>query len=438
MAKSSSKMIEFDIDALMTQLKQQYDRSPNGRYYNVDALRYQIAPIDKFERSPIQVCAYWRVEPKLIKLRIDFKHSSESGFNLERLREIAFSADLSNLVPSTMSIEAVTPDAFATLRPHKAENNNLTTFRNLSSDRTSGGSNEYARQPEQQWPHRQQQPVMQHSNHQYKNLINVSDTPQDEMQSAQSQASSKRSASIQIRLPPPPSRGQSRGQSTLARSNLSSSSSSIGSTNSLRRQQYVALDREPPVPAPRSSYLDVDLLTMDNAINQTASHDSNATPSCASEEASGNQQAPLMMSPAISANQMTQAATPGQSTSSTHGQVPYVTFEPQANWNPHTKQLTWKFDNLLSYYKTDGYGSLLAKLDFRQCPDASQEQQLLFANQAQLELQRATPRPVDVKFMVVDATVSKISLSVDSAGYRMSLLKKEVRSGRYKSEPYIS
>lgn len=219
--KHSSKIIEFDMEALIRHLKQGYDQSPNMRYYNVDVLRYQIAPIDQFEKCPLQVCAYWKLESKLIKLRLDFKHSNQSGFNLERLREICFIANLNNLVPPRLT------DA-----------------------------------------------------------------------------------------------------STMA---------------------------------------------------------------------------------------------PSQ---------PCVAFEPQATWDQETKLLTWKFDNLLAFYKSNGSGSLLAKLDFRHCNE-EECSEIMASNHNR----SPTPQPIDIKFMVVDSTLSKISLTIESTGYRMSLLKKEIRSGRYKSEP---
>lgn len=211
---SPTKIVEIDMVALTNQLTQQYNKSPNGRYYNVDLLRYQIAPVDRFDKCPLQVCAYWRVEPKVIKLRIDFKHSNQSELNLERFREIVFSVDLSNLMPS-------------------------------------------------------------------------------------------------------------KGNSEI------------------------------------------------------------------------------------------------------------VTYEPQAIWNRSTRQLIWKFDDLLSYYKTDGYGSLLAKLDFRNCESLDEHQ--LSTEHDQVK----APKAVDVRFLVVDSTLSKLGISIDSSGYRVSLLKKEVRTGRYRSEPYI-
>jgi hypothetical protein len=218
--RCNNKIIEFDMDALINHLKQLYEKSPNMRYYNADVLRYQIAPIDEFEKCPLQVCAYWKLEPRLIKLRLDFKHSNQSGFNLERLREISFTAYLNNLVPPNCNIK------------------------------------------------------------------------------------------------------------------------------------------------------------------------------------------------------------------------PVLTFEPQAIWDDTTRQLKWKFDNLLAFYKNDGSGSLLAKIDFRHCDEIPVEFfETMTSSNDPSQNRSLSPQPIDIKFMVVDSTLSKIGLAIDSIGYRMSLLKKEVRSGRYRSEP---
>lgn len=244
--KDNSKIIEFDMDTLMNDLRKMYEKSPNSRYYNVDVLRYQIAPIKSIQESPLQVCAYWKIEAKLIKLRVDFKHSIQSGLNLERLREIAFTVNFAEFIPFGL------------------DNNNISTSNSIQH---LTNNNMQAKQQQQQ-----------------------------------------------------------------ACSDNSSSSS---------------------IP-------------------------------------------------------------------------PYITYEPQAYWNSNTKQLIWKFDTLLAYHKTDGFGSLFAKIDFR--------------NYHEMPLQYlgyCKPSPVDVKFLVIDSTLSKISMSIDSIGYKMSLLKREIRSGRYRSEPYI-
>lgn len=241
--QNNSKVIEFDMEILMNDLRKMYEKSPNSRYYNVDVLRYQIAPIKSIQECPLQVCAYWKIEAKLIKLRVDFN----SGLNLERLREISFTVNFAEFIPFGL------------------DNNNISTSNSILHLTSNNKSNKQQ--------HQQQQ--------------------------------------------------------------------------------------------------------------QQAYSDSSPTP-------------------------------------------PYITYEPQAYWNSETKQLIWKFDTLLAYHKTDGFGSLFAKVDFRNYHEMPLEY-----------LKLCQPSPVDVKFLVIDSTLSKISMSIDSIGYKISLLKREIRSGRYRSEPYI-
>ena len=261
---NKSKIIEFDMTALMNQLTQMYQQAPSSRYYNLDVLRYQITPIEKFEQSPLQVNAYWKIEPSLIKLRVDFKHSNQaSGFDLERLREVSFCVDMSNVIAET-----------------------------------------------------------------HANLV-------------------------------PPS------QPPTTTTFISPTTTTTTTTNN-------------------------------NNDSTTATQTSNIA---------------------------------------TNNQQPHISFEPpQAKWNNLKRQLTWKFDNLLPYYKSDGFGSLLAKFDFR---DINQQQPVLLSdnlNQMNVECEL---KPVEVKFMVADSTLSRIQVSIDSSGYRLPMLKKEIRTGRYKSEPYV-
>lgn len=285
----NSKIIEFEMETLSHNLKELYEQSPNARYYNVDVLRYQISSYKEFDQCPLQVCAYWKVESNLIKLRIDFKHSNKSGLNLERLREISFTVDLEKFIPAGLDVASLSPNSLSSIG--QANNNNSSTTLNMNS--LFGGNDLDA--------------LLTSGSHQHDTDANCSN-------------------------------------SSILRAPTSS-----GSNNST------------------SSVL--------------------------------NNNAPA---------------------------APFITYEPQANWNRNTKKLIWKFDNLLSYYKTDGYGSLFAKLDFRNYPGL----RLDF-------LEKTKPSPIETKFMVVDSTLSKISMSVDSAGYRLSLLKREIRSGRYRSEPLV-
>lgn len=343
----NSKLIQFNTDSLVTQLRSMYDKCPSSRYYNVDILRYQICPVSSISEAPLQVCAYWSIQDQLVKLRIDFKHSIESGFNLDRLREVTFSVKLAELIPDGISIYSIQNGSPNVYNPNNGNNNNngATNFNTLNyhlSDThtkpivtpTIGGKNEQTTE-----------------------------------------------TNTLVRIPPPPLSQKS----TIAPLQRGIHRSS----NTKRSDQIDAF--QPPLESTRDSRYTNDLLLgFDNE----------------------------PMNPSASRRFETSSIT-------TQQQRPHISYKPQAHFDNKIKELTWKFDTLLSYHKNGGAGSLLAKLDFRDCKDIASD-----------FLSRCKPVPVDVKFLVTDSTLSKMSLSVDSPGYKMSLLKREIRSGRYRSEPY--
>lgn len=339
----NSKLIEFDIDILMCHLKKLYNQSPASKYYNVDVLRYQIAPIQSIVECPLQVCAYWKIEPKMVKLRIDFKHSNKSGFNLERLRELSFCVDFAGFIPSETDINSLSPDSLSTIRLNN--NNNSGAFDMNSS--TMARPREDAVRPE-----------------------SVPD--------------------FNVKLVPPPITAR-----TSVVNNMKQPSSKL---HSYGHEIRAGQDTSHSVCDQGPQRLSMGLL-------QNISGD----PVKASERY-------------IAPSSIQQPKTPPCHTK----MPPYITYEPQAHWNNSIKQLMWKFDTLLSYHKTDGLGSLFAKLDFRNHHGMPPK-----------FLEKCTPTPVEVRFLVTDSTLSKISMSIDSIGYKMSLLKKEIRSGRYRSEPYV-
>lgn len=253
------------------------------------------------------------------------------------------------------------------------------------------------------------------------------------------------SSSILVRLPPPPSSLRGTNSNTLNRQTLNKTdySSAFGPPTQhpdlkLSQQSYTPLLNQPlkAQKAQTSSHQAA-------AFGDNISISSSSSSSSSSRPAHRHMASSMFGSNNFQQQQLIDTADPpsktttndscrpaGTTTTTTTTSLPFITSEPQAQWNSDTKQLTWKFDNLLSYYKTDGYGSLLAKLDFRNHHGVLPS---LFMNQQA----QAEPGPVDVKFMIVDSTLSKVNMSIDTTGYRMSLLKKEIRSGRYKSEPYV-
>lgn len=122
----TSRVFELDMDLLMAHLRKMSEQSPTSSYYNVDVLRYKIAPITLISCCPIQVCAYWRFEPEIIKLRIDLKHSDDSGIPLDRLREIAISVNLNDLLSSTKHSNGDNNS------PLKCKNNNSNDTKNMN------------------------------------------------------------------------------------------------------------------------------------------------------------------------------------------------------------------------------------------------------------------------------------------------------------------
>lgn len=301
---TNSKLIEFDMDALENHLKSLHDQSPNSRYYNVDVLRYQISPLTSIEKCPLQVCAYWKIEPEFLKLRIDFKHSCKSGLKLERLRDVAFTIDLSPILSENVDIESIYPPP----APSKLEKLKQDPLHDLI------------------------QPLRPRS------LLD--DVGLDH----------NRSAGLtghDILL-----------ESQIGQSNISDETSESVAINTSNENRYPLPSSSPPNP--------------------------------------------------------------------TGASVAYMTFEPKAQWNGKTKQLLWKFDNLLQFYKNDGISSLLAKVDSRNSNP-----------NVRLTSGLSKPNPVDVKFTVIDSTISRMNPIIDSIGYKISMLKREVRSGTYKSEPYI-
>lgn len=357
-SQSNSKIVEFEMDALIRQLRHLYEQSPTAKYYNVDVLRYRIAPITTIHECPLQVCAYWKIEARLIKLRIDFKHSSKSGLNLERLREITFTVNLANLIPAGTELGSLSPDSLSALE--RNNNNNNSGAMNMNN----------FQQP--------QQVVSNHSS-------SIIDRPPLLSLIDETSENGGHTTNNRIRIPPPPT--------------LLMRDSSIQASNNNSNQQYNAFEEH--------------VLKSYNNLSKTSNNESLVAGSKATNDQIGTS--------IIDHHEKSVSSTNSGATI-----TPYITYEPQAHWNNSIKVITWKFDTLLSYHKSNGLGSLFAKIDFRTnhgLPNAFFEQ--------------SKPPPVNVKFLVTDSTLSKISMSIDSIGYKMSLLKKEIRSGRYQSEPYI-
>lgn len=375
------------MDKLSSQLKKLYDKSNLSRYYNVDFLRYQIKPILSIEQSPIQICAYWKIEEDLVKLRINFKHSLKSGLNLERFRNITFTVDLSNFIPTGIEVVDSAPS------PQQLHNNNSIGTIDMNHITTSTGARTQ---------------INNNPNASSNSSLN-SNSSSNLIQDNRNQLSSHHQ--IPPLLPPPV---------TLGRSTRGSSYSSGRSTRSDQTASSSGPTLSTPIPNAQSANNDKQDSSLQDLLSTFQVVAPVLAPKALVDTSFTNQQ---LNNDAISELTLTQTA----SNRDAANNKPYVVSEPRASWNNSIKQLTWKFDTLLSYRKTDGTGSLLAKLDFRK-----------YALGLPVgHLKSCKPAPVDVKFLISDSTLSKATIGIDAKGYRISLLKREIRSGRYKSEPYI-
>lgn len=95
---NNSRLVSLDTDNLVQNLRKMYEKTPSARYFNIDVLRYQLKPIESIDQCPIQVCAYWKLEPKLLKLRIDYKYSEGCNLSIDNFRDISFTANFCNLI----------------------------------------------------------------------------------------------------------------------------------------------------------------------------------------------------------------------------------------------------------------------------------------------------------------------------------------------------
>ncbi|XP_053209245.1 F-BAR domain only protein 2-like [Panonychus citri] len=87
---------------------------------------------------------------------------------------------------------------------------------------------------------------------------------------------------------------------------------------------------------------------------------------------------------------------------------------PNATWNEEKKSISWQFDEVSVGSEGKGLGSLKAKFDVSDGP--------------------STPGAVNVQFSGNGATFSGVEFALNCIGYRISLMKKQISTGRYLSE----
>jgi len=85
--------------------------------------------------------------------------------------------------------------------------------------------------------------------------------------------------------------------------------------------------------------------------------------------------------------------------------------KPQPIWNTSAKHASWRVDSISHEH---GLGSLRAKFDILNGP--------------------SSPTPVVVQFACDEVTLSGLDFELESLGYRVTMIKKTVASGRYTCE----
>nr|XP_006820584.1 PREDICTED: FCH domain only protein 2-like [Saccoglossus kowalevskii] len=73
-----SQVYVFNMSALASLLKRQSDSNITASYFNVDILKYQVKALPGVGSTPLQLCTYWKCEPTVTELRIDYRYNSSS------------------------------------------------------------------------------------------------------------------------------------------------------------------------------------------------------------------------------------------------------------------------------------------------------------------------------------------------------------------------
>eukprot|EP00096_Caligus_rogercresseyi_P009722 TRINITY_DN3351_c0_g1_i3.p1 TRINITY_DN3351_c0_g1~~TRINITY_DN3351_c0_g1_i3.p1 ORF type:complete len:1060 (-),score=411.42 TRINITY_DN3351_c0_g1_i3:400-3579(-) len=69
---------EFNMKNLKDLLKSQSMQNPNASYFNIDILKYQIRAQSGAKSCPLQLVAYWKCEPGLTDLRLNYKYNASA------------------------------------------------------------------------------------------------------------------------------------------------------------------------------------------------------------------------------------------------------------------------------------------------------------------------------------------------------------------------
>lgn len=99
------------------------------------------------------------------------------------------------------------------------------------------------------------------------------------------------------------------------------------------------------------------------------------------------------------------------------GGVTGVQAKPPCIWNPESQRALWRLQETLggSTGASASTGSLLARFALTQGP--------------------SNPKPLEARFVCEGATLSSADFKLVGSGYRVSLVKRQVMSGKYLCEP---
>lgn len=385
---ANTKLIDFDMEALHKHLKFMHDQSPNSRYYNVDVLRYQIGSIRAYNECPLKIRAYWKLESEMMKLRIDFSHSDKSGIKLERFRDISFTVDLTDVIPRDIDLEVnnTNPQLLYQNYRLRAKEDNIISARN---------------QHQQQQQH---QSLLSQSQ-QHQSLNNTNDNIMNLAYGNYDNTFTKTN-NVQI----------TQNNNNYNNINNTETNGSSIIVNRHNNAFYTNCDQ--------ANSKENDLLEFDRQTNMSGS----TTTTSSGLTDLGNHG---IESGCESGGD--QASAYFESASDPLINPPILSYLPQANWNNSIKQLVWKFDNLLSFHEQlqnqqqQQQCTLMAKIDFRHCPQVA----------SQIGILHCKPSPISAKFSILDSSMSKVNICVEPMGFKLSMLKKEIRAGKYHSEPYI-
>ncbi|UYV64554.1 hypothetical protein LAZ67_3001171 [Cordylochernes scorpioides] len=72
---AEQQLFDFNMPALTSLLRKQHEKSPTASYFNIDILKYQVRAQLGAKSTPLHLVAYWKCEPGITDLRVDYKHN---------------------------------------------------------------------------------------------------------------------------------------------------------------------------------------------------------------------------------------------------------------------------------------------------------------------------------------------------------------------------